>query len=68
MKIEISSIIQFIKEADFTYTHNWLTLRSLWHKFCTQNPVAQNPMLKAVETVLSSNSIVTSIRTAMWTA
>lgn len=66
MKIKISFIIKFAGESDFSYTHNWLTLRSLWHKFLLQNSTAQKPMKKAVEAALGLNPTVTTTRTIMW--
>lgn len=68
MKTYISSIIKFVGEADFSYIHNWLTLRRLWHSFIAQNPSAQMHMQKTVEAALQGNQTVTDIRVCMWAA
>lgn len=64
----ISSILKFVSEADFTYTHNWLRLRQLWHKFLDQNSAGQAPMQKAVEMALMGNRTVSEARLCMWAA
>ena len=68
MKTYISSIIKFVGEADFSYIHNWLSLRQLWHSFAAQNPCAQTHMQKTVEAALRSNPTVRDTRVCMWVA
>ena len=68
MKTYISSIIKFVGEADFSYIHNWLSLRQLCHYFAAQNPCAQTHMQKTVEAALRSNPTVRDTRVCMWVA